>query len=106
MIANERPSPYNRQFNRQKGYTPYAQQPPRQPVQEKVLNSGQMQIERKTIVVVLKENKMGRFVRISEEAGGRRNSVIIPADGLVEFQKLLDDAAKVVNGSPSQSGLA
>ena len=90
MISNERPSPF-------KGL-PRMQ--PRPPVQEDTLKSGEVQIERKKFVLILKENPRGRFLRIIEEAGGRNASIIIPAPGLAEFQKLLDEMVKVSNELP------
>jgi hypothetical protein len=47
---------------------------------------------------MLKENERGRFLRITEDGGKMRNSIMIPAPGLADFKKLLDemvsDAAK------------
>ena len=94
MISNERPSPYG-----QRPYhTPYIN--PRPPVVEDTLKSGQVQIERKTLVLTLKENPRGRFLRITEEAKGHRNAIIIPAPGLEEFKKLLDEMVKASNEIP------
>jgi hypothetical protein len=90
MISNERPSPF-------KGLP---QMQPRPPVQEDTLKSGQVQIERKTIAFILKENPRGRFLRISEDSGGRRNAIIIPSTGLAEFQKLLEEMIKASNELP------
>ena len=90
MISNERPSPY--------GYRPQMQ--PRPPVQEDTLKTGQVQIERKAFVLTLKENPRGRFLRISEEVGGRRDTIIIPSTGLEEFQKLLGEMIKASNEIP------
>src|ERR1039457_4114052 len=67
MISNERPSPF--------GLRPYAQ--PRPPVNEDTLKSEQVQIERKTFVLMLKENPRGRFLRITEDGGGKRNTIIV-----------------------------
>ena len=80
MISNERPSPY--------GHRPFG--PPRPVVNEDTLKSEKIQIERKTFVFTLKENPRGRFLRITEDVGGRRDTIIIPAPGLEEFRKLLD----------------
>ena len=93
MISNERPSPF--------GYRP--QMPPRPPVQEDTLKTGLVQIERKTIECTLKENPRGRFLRISEESGGRRNAIIIPSTGLGEFQKLLDEMIQASNELPPKN---
>ena len=92
MISNERPSPF-------KGLP---QMQPRPPIQEDTLKSGQVQIERKMIAFILKENPRGRFLRISEDAGGRRNAIIIPSTGLAEFQKLLDEMIKASNELPEK----
>lgn len=88
MISNERPSPYG---NRGSGYNPG---PPRPPVNEDTLKTDRIQIERKTFIFTLKENPRGRFLRITEDVNGRRDNVIIPATGLTEFKKLLDDMVK------------
>lgn len=52
---------------------------------EETIRTGKVEIERKTFYFALKENSRGRFLRITEEAKGRRNSVMIPAPGLQEF---------------------
>jgi hypothetical protein len=93
MISNERPSPYGGRF--------YSQ--PRPPVNEDTLKSGQVQIERKTFIFTLKENPRGRFLRITEDVGGRRDNIIIPATGLEDFKKLLEEMVKASNELPSKS---
>jgi hypothetical protein len=60
-------------------------------VHEDTLKTGEVQIERKFFVFSLKENDRGRLLRITEDIGGRRNSIIIPATGLVEFKKVLEE---------------
>jgi hypothetical protein len=90
MISNERSWPGLRQPYRQPSYhDSYAQPQPRPFVQEDTLKSGELQVERKFFTVTLKENSRGRFLRITEEVGGKRNCIIIPATGLADFQKLL-----------------
>jgi len=91
MISNERPSPFSRH--------PYS--PPKPPVHEDTLKSDQVQIERKTFIFTLKENPRGRFLRISEDAGGRRDTIIIPATGLEEFRKLFAEMANLAKELPS-----
>jgi hypothetical protein len=95
MFSNERPSPYGRQPYRQ----PYSQ-PPRPFVQEDTLGSGQVQIERKTFHLALKENPRGRFLRITEHGGTKRTSIIIPATGLTAFKEMLEDMVQAA-GEPS-----
>jgi PurA ssDNA and RNA-binding protein len=84
MISNERPSPYGRR--------PYG--PPKPPVNEDTLKTDKIQIERKTFVFTLKENPRGRFLRVTEDVGGRRDTIIIPATGLEDFKKMVDDMVK------------
>jgi hypothetical protein len=86
MISNERPAPYG---NRQHGERPYS--PAKPQVAEDTLKSSKVQIERKTFLLALKENARGRFLRITEDVGGRRDTIIIPAPGLEEFKKLVDE---------------
>jgi hypothetical protein len=94
MISSERPSPFGqRPYER-----PYAQSKP--PVNEDTIRVEQLQIERKTFFLTLKENARGRFLRISEESGGKRNSIMIPSTGLDEFQKLLQALVKTSNELP------
>ena len=93
MISNERPSPF--------GYRPYSQ--PKPPVQEDTLKSEKIQIERKTFVLTLKENPRGRFLRITEDVGGRRDTIIIPAPGLEDFRALLDEMIKASAETPPKT---
>ena len=44
-----------------------------------------------------------RFLRISEEVGGKRNAIIIPATGLVDFKRVLDEMVKAANAIPAKS---
>ena len=80
MISNERPSPY--------GHRPFGA--PKPHVNEDTLKSEKVQIERKTFVFTLKENPRGRFLRITEDVNGRRDTIIIPATGLGDFKRLLE----------------
>jgi PurA ssDNA and RNA-binding protein len=96
MISNERPSPFGRRPYQQ-GYGQ-----PKPPVQEDTLKSATIQIERKTFVFTLKENPRGRFLRITEDVGGRRDTIIIPSTGLEEFKKLLDEMVKASNEMPEK----
>jgi hypothetical protein len=93
MISNERPTPYERR--------PYGQ--PKPPVNEDTLKSEKVQIERKVFVFTLKENPRGRFLRITEDVGGRRDTIIIPSTGLEDFKKLLEEMVKASGELPPQN---
>jgi hypothetical protein len=93
MISNDRPSPYS-----QRAYGV-----PKPPVQEDTLKTDKIQIERKTFVFTLKENPRGRFLRITEDVGGRRDTIIIPAPGLEDLKKLLEDMVKASAETPPKA---
>ena len=93
MISNDRPSHFG---NRQYGA-------PKPPVNEETLKSEKVQIERKTFLFALKENPRGRFLRITEDVGGRRDTIIIPAPGLEDFKRLLDEMVRVAAETPPKT---
>ena len=55
-----------------------------------VLKSENIAVERKNFIFDLRENPRGRFLRITEDANGRRDSIVIPAPGLEEFRRVLE----------------
>src|SRR5688572_7686130 len=75
----------------------------RPPVTEETLKTDKIQVERKTFVISLKENPRGRFLRITEDVGGRRDTIIIPAPGLEDFKKLLDEMVKAAAEIPPKA---
>ncbi len=96
MISNDRSSPH--------GHRPYGSYPPKPPVNEDTLRTEKIQIERKTFVLTLKENPRGRFLRITEDVGGRRDTIIIPAPGLPDFQRVLNELVKAAAELPPAQG--
>ena len=95
MISNERPSPYGRR--------PYQGQrlPPRPFIQEDTIKTAELQIERKLVTITLKENVRGRFLRITEEAGAKRSTVIIPITGLDDFKRVINEMAQAAAAMPA-----
>lgn len=81
MISNERPFRYGGASRRERSGAPTAS--------EDVLKTERIQIEQKVFVLTLRENPRGRFLRVTEEANGRFNSIIIPSTGLDEFADVL-----------------
>ena len=106
MISNERPSPrsyrpYGQSHTHSHSHSPsYGQKPH---VAEDTLKSDQVQIERKTFVFTLKENPRGRFLRITEDVNGRRDTIIIPATGLGDFKRLLETMVEESDKSPAKA---
>jgi hypothetical protein len=100
MISNERPSPFV--------YRPYSGGSPKPPVSESILKSEKLQVERKNFTLALKENPRGRFLRITEDVGGRYDNIIIPSTGLEEFRRVFDEMTKAASEIPERQsqGLA
>src|SRR5687768_4723903 len=112
MISNERPSPYGRTHSHTGnsghshgghgvgggGYSGHTGHKPA--VVEDTLKSDKIQIERKTFVFTLKENPRGRFLRITEDVNGRRDTIIIPATGLEDFKRVFDEMARASADTP------
>lgn len=57
---------------------------------DSLISAQDLQIERKHFFLELRENERGRFLRIVEEAHGRRNTIIIPSTGFDDFEDALD----------------
>jgi len=53
--------------------------------QSKDLFSSQVDIQTKRFFFDLKENHKGRYLRITEQSGGR-SSIVVPVEGLEEFE--------------------
>ena len=58
---------------------------------DRVIKSERLTVERKDFEISLRENDRGQFVRIDETRGPRRNSVIVPWEGLDDFRRTLDN---------------
>ncbi len=83
MNSNEYPSSYG--GNQGYGYNQKPQ------VVEDTLKTETIQIERKIFIFTLKDNPRGRLLRITEDVGGRRDTIIIPATGLEDFRRALEE---------------
>jgi len=62
-------------------------------IEEKVIAEHSLTIERKTFTLSLRENGGGKFLRVTEEKNGRRNTIIVPGSGLAEFQAKVTELA-------------
>lgn len=100
MISNERPSPYGSRMHGHSGHSGH-----KPAVAEDTLKSDKVQIERKTFVFTLKENPRGRFLRITEDVNGRRDTIIIPATGLEDFMKVFEDMMHTSAETPPKAPL-
>ena len=64
---------------------------------DNIIEARELQIERKYFYVELRQNDRGKFLRIIEEAHGRRNSIIVPSTGVDEFTAAISEV--LTNGS-------
>jgi hypothetical protein len=72
----------------------------RKQVEEQVLKTEKLQVERKSFTLTLRENPRGRFLRITEDVAGRRDHIIVPSTGLAEFARVLANLAKTSDALP------
>jgi hypothetical protein len=49
------------------------------------LASEKVQVDRKVFFLDLKENQRGRFLKITEDVSGRRDTIMLPASGIQDF---------------------
>lgn len=56
-----------------------------------------LRIENKDVFVDLKSNRGGMYMKISERKDGQRNSILIPASGIVRLTECLQELAKSVD---------
>ena len=68
---------------------------------DNIIEARELQIERKHFYVELRENERGRFLRITEEAHGRRNSIIVPSTGVDDFTATIADVLTNGEGAPA-----
>jgi hypothetical protein len=66
-------------------FDPSQRPPPAPPIaSEKITN------DRKIFFLDLKENQRGRFLKITEDVGGRRDTIMLPAEAFKEFIEALE----------------
>jgi len=58
-------------------------------VQSDLLHTEKILADRKTFFLDLKENNRGRFLKITEDVGGRRDTIMLPAGAFKEFAEAL-----------------
>jgi len=68
---------------------------------DNIIETKEVQIERKHFYVEFRENDRGRFLRITEEAHGRRNTIIVPSTGTQEFTAAIDDVLAATEQAPA-----
>jgi len=72
-------------------------------VMDNVIVTRELQVERKHFFIEFRENERGRFMRITEEAHGRRNTIIIPSTGLDDFMSAAGEVIQSAERVPANS---
>ena len=68
---------------------------------DNIIEAKELQIERKHFHVEFRENDRGKFLRITEEAHGRRNTIIVPSTGLDEFTAAIGQVLAGAENAPA-----
>ena len=69
---------------------------------DNLIETRELQIERKHFHVEFRENDRGKFLRITEEAHGRRNTIIVPSTGIDDFTAAIEDVIEhAERGTPA-----
>ena len=68
---------------------------------DSILEAKEVQIERKRFHFEFRENERGKFLRITEEAHGRRHTIIVPSTGLNDFTAAIGDVLGTGGPAPT-----
>ena len=64
---------------------------------DKEIFSKRFEVERKIFFLDFKENPSGRFLKITEKSGERRNFITIPESGLTDLVSVLEQVVEEKN---------
>src|SRR3954466_6397021 len=68
---------------------------------DSILEAKELQIERKRFHVEFRENDRGKFLRITEEAHGRRNTIIVPSTGVEDVTAAIGEVLAGAENAPA-----
>ena len=66
---------------------------------EEELMTKLVQVERKVFHFSLRQNPRGRFLKVTEDVGGRRDAIIIPSTGLGQIRDAIDQIIQADNAA-------
>ena len=67
---------------------------------EATLGEWKLKVENKDLFVDLKKNRQGTYLKISERAGSSRNTVLIPAGGVLRLKQILEEVVQTLSDTP------
>ena len=62
-------------------------------IEPTTLHTIELQAERKKLMLTLGENHQGRFLRITEDVNGRRDTIMVPEAGITALRDALIEMA-------------
>ena len=68
---------------------------------DNIIEAKELQIERKHFHVEFRENDRGKFLRITEDSHGRRNTIIVPSTGVEEFTAVISEVLANAENAPA-----
>ncbi len=68
---------------------------------DNIIEAKELQIERKHFHVEFRQNERGKFLRITEEAHGRRNTIIVPSTGVDELTAAIEEVIENGERAPA-----
>ncbi|MFI0347634.1 MAG: hypothetical protein ACH346_02510 [Chthoniobacterales bacterium] len=66
-------------------------QPYRNRSQQQSLELREFQAERKFFIAEIRENERGKYLRITEETQGRRNTILVPNSAFADFAGMINE---------------
>ena len=73
---------------------------PQRPPPSPPIAAEKLVVDRKTFFLDLKENQRGRFLKITEDVGGRRDTIMLPAEAFKDFLEALQRLAEFESKLP------
>ena len=70
----------------------------KQGADDRPIHTEKILADRKIFFLDLKENGRGRFVKITEDVKGRRDTIMVPIEFLDDFIDALEDIREVAEG--------
>lgn len=59
--------------------------------QQQSLELREFQAERKFFIAEIRENERGKYLRLTEESQGRRNTIIVPSTAFADFAEMINE---------------
>ena len=89
MYTSTHSEPWQQRGHRHHGHREHGGGQPQERRSDPPLATEKVNHERKIFFIDLKENQRGRMFKITEDVGGRRDTILLPAEAAKEFIEAL-----------------